>query len=147
MATKKKRFLEPQTVECSVSTVNKATPRSTRYKNRWAVRIFEEWQAQRGNQLVLSECNPFSLDISRVENLSTNLLNMSTESLNFWMIKFVQEVCDNDGDHYPGNTLYQIVCSIKRYLEENGRGECNMLDVKNYRYVVLDWCMYTQPYD
>lgn len=141
MASKKKRFREPQTVECSVDTVKKATPRSTRYKNRWAVRIFEEWQGERGNQLVLSECNPFSLDISRVENLSTNLLNMSTESLNFWMVKFVQEVCDKDGDHYPGNTLYQIVCSIKRYLEEHARAECNMLDVKNYRYVILDWCM------
>ena len=36
-----------------------SVPRSTMYLGR--VRIFEEWQAERQNQLVMSEDNPFSL--------------------------------------------------------------------------------------
>lgn len=103
---------------------------------------FEEWPPWKS----ANSCSSFSLDTRRFENLITKVLNMSTEILNFWMIKLVR-VCDKDGDHYPGNALYQIVCSIKRYLKENGRAEYNMLDVKNYRYVVLDWCMFTEQYD
>ena len=43
----KKRFREPESVEHTIENVKKSTPRSTMYKNRWAVRIFEEWQVVR----------------------------------------------------------------------------------------------------
>lgn len=130
--SKKKRFREPETVENSIENVKKATPRSTMYKNRWGVRIFEEWQAERENKLVVAEDNPFGLDLAEVENLDTSLCNMSMKSMNFWLIKFVQEVADKDGDPYPEKTIYQIVCSLRRYVDENGRAEANMLDGKNY---------------
>ena len=35
----------------------KGVPRSTMYKKHWGVRIFEEWQAERENKLVMSEKN------------------------------------------------------------------------------------------
>lgn len=59
--------------------------------------------------------NPFGLDLVEVENLATSLCNMSMKSMNFWLIKFVQEVADMDGDPYPEKTIYQIVCSLRRY--------------------------------
>ena len=35
------------------------------YKNRWGVRVFEEWQAERENKLVMSDDNPFNLDLTQ----------------------------------------------------------------------------------
>lgn len=103
---KKKRFREPETVETNIENVKEAIPRSTLYKNRWGVRIFEAWQAECENKLVMSEENPFVLDLAEVENLDTSLRNMSMKSMNFWLIKFVQELADKDGDPYPEKTIY-----------------------------------------
>jgi hypothetical protein len=41
--------------------VKKATPRSAMYKNRWAVRICEEWQSERKNKQANDEENSFKL--------------------------------------------------------------------------------------
>ena len=80
----------------------------------------------------MSEDNPFPLDLTQVENLGTSLRNMSMKSMNFWVFKFVQEHTDKDGDPYTEKTIYQIVCSLRRYLEEHGRVEANISTVKNY---------------
>ena len=78
----------------------------------------------RENRAVMCESNPFCLDLQNLQNLETDLCSMTARTLNFWLIKFVQEViiCHKDGKLYPERTVYQIVCSLKkRYLEENGR--------------------------
>ena len=46
---------------------HKEIPRSILYKNRWCVRIFKAWQAERENKLVMSEDNPFALDLTQVK--------------------------------------------------------------------------------
>ena len=51
----------------SIENIKKAIPRSSLYKNRWSVRIFEVWQAERENKLVKSEDNPFALDVTQVK--------------------------------------------------------------------------------
>ena len=58
---------EPEAVVTSIENIKKAIPRSTLYKNRWSVRIFEVWQAERENKLVKSEDNPFALDVTQVK--------------------------------------------------------------------------------
>ena len=75
----------------------------------------------------------FKLNLEAVENLNKPLWKMSLAITNFWLIKFIQELTDKDGDAYPEKTIYQIVCSTRRYLEEHGRAEANILDGKNYR--------------
>ena len=45
----------------------KEIPRSSLYKNRWGISIFEAWQAERENKLVMSEDNPFALDVTQVK--------------------------------------------------------------------------------
>lgn len=65
----------------------------------------------------MSEDNPFGLDLA-VKNLETSLYNISMKSMNSWLIKFIQEVADKDGDLYPKKTIYQIV-----FLEAILRGE------------------------
>ncbi len=66
----------------------------------------------------MCESNPFSLDLQT--ELETELCSMTARTLNFWLIKFVQEVCDKDGKPYPERIVYQIICSLKRHLDENG---------------------------
>ena len=41
------RFREAKTAEEEVNLVRNAIPKSTQYKNKWACRIFEDWQRQR----------------------------------------------------------------------------------------------------
>ena len=98
---KKRRFRDPQSVQRSIENVRNAIPQTTRYKNRWGVRIFEDWQSGRENKAVMCESNPFSLDLQNLQNLETELCSMTARTLNFWLIKFVQEVCDKDGKPYP----------------------------------------------
>ena len=77
------RFCEAKTAEEEVNLVRNAVPKSTQYKNKWAYRIFEDWQRQR---LVKT------YDFHLVESLDTPLVEMSVLSINSWLTKFVQEV-------------------------------------------------------
>ena len=61
-ACKKRRFRDPQSVETSIDNVRKAIQLTTRYKNRWGLRIFEDWRSGRENKAVICEIKPFSLD-------------------------------------------------------------------------------------
>ncbi len=79
---KKRRFRDPQSVERSIENVRNAIPQTTRYKNRWGVRIFEDWQSGRENKAVMCESIPFTLDL---QNLETELCSMTARTLNFCM--------------------------------------------------------------
>jgi hypothetical protein len=89
-------------------------------------------QSWRENKAVICERKPFSSDLQNLENLETELCSMTARTLNFWLIKFVQEACDKDGKPYPGRKVYQIICSLKRHLDENGRAKANMLNANNH---------------
>ena len=78
----------------------------------------------------MNEDNLFSLHLTQVENLDTSLRNMYMKSMNVWLVKFVQELVDEDGEPYHDKTIYQIMFSMRRYLEEHGRVEDNILDPK-----------------
>ena len=41
---------------------------------------------------------------------------MSDEMLDFTLARFVAEVRKEDGQEYPGKTLYEILSSIEMYL-------------------------------
>ena len=62
---KKRRFRDPQSVERSIENIRNAIPQTTRYKNRWGVRIFEDWQNGRENKAVMCESNPLSLEFAK----------------------------------------------------------------------------------
>ena len=89
---KKRRFQDPQSVGRCIENVRNAIPQTTRYKNRWGIRIFEDWQSRRENKAVVVMSNPFSLDLQNLQNLETELCSMTARTLNVWLIKFVQEV-------------------------------------------------------
>ena len=111
-AYKKRRFRNPQSVETSIDNVRKAIPLTTRYKNLLGLPIFEDWQSGREYKAVICGNNPYSLDLQNLQNLDTHLCSMTARTLNFWLINFVQEVCDKDGEPYPGRTVYQIIQGV-----------------------------------
>ena len=51
-------------------------------------------------------------DKSYVQRLDTDIANMTAESLNLWLIKFVEELCKENDERYPPRLLHSIVCAI-----------------------------------
>ena len=49
------RFRFPQTIEEEDLCIERAVPKSTRYKNKWAVGIFEDWQRVRRVKFLIVE--------------------------------------------------------------------------------------------
>ena len=49
-------------------------------------------------------------DLHKVAQLPTSI-----EEMNYWLSKFVMEVAKTSGKRYPLNTIYGIVCGIRRY--------------------------------
>ena len=84
--------------------------------------IFSEWQAARLNKKASDEQSNSVDDSSKIQDLDMNVCNMSAETLNFWLAKFVMDVCKEDGECYPPRTLYSICCGVQRHL-----AECNGL--------------------
>jgi hypothetical protein len=129
-----KRFRNAKSPVEEEEMLQKAVPLSTRYKNSWAHNVFEEWRKTRKNKRAQLESSSFQSSMDSIEDLDVQIWeNMSTQSLNFWIGKFVQEVANKKGSRYPGRTLYQLVSGLKRHLESKNRTDVNMLDKSNMR--------------
>lgn len=129
------RFREPKTF-CEEELVEKSVPSSTKYKNKWALSVFGEWQFARTIKVpVLDPGGLFKdYDLHKVATVSTGIEEMDALSLNYWLSKFVMEVAKKAGERYPAKTIYGIVCGIRRHLEEkNGAEALNPLDNSDRR--------------
>ena len=69
--------------------------------------IFEEWQAGRTNKKACEEESGFAVETSQIQDLETNICDMTAESLNVWLTKFFVEVCKDTGQTYPS----KLFCS------------------------------------
>ena len=50
------------------------------------------------------------MERDEIQSLDTNIVNMTAESLNFWLTKFVEEVCKEDGERNAEFTVCWAVC-------------------------------------
>ena len=77
------RFREAKTAEEEVNLGRNAVPKSTQYKNKWAYRIFEDWQRQRLVKVPIVEVTGLfkTYDFHLVESLDTPLVEMSVLSI------------------------------------------------------------------
>ena len=100
----KGRFCFPKTIEEEEFCLERALPKSTRYKNKWAVSVFKDWQWSRG----WWSFKEYELD--KVQLLTWPITEIDALMLSYWLSKFVQEVAKCSKDPYPPKTLYQIVC-------------------------------------
>ena len=93
------RFREPKTVYEERELVEKAIPSSTKYKNKWAVTIFGEWQISLSvTAPVLDPGGLFKgYDLHKVAQLSTSIEEMDAVTLNYRLSKFVMEVAKKRG--------------------------------------------------
>ena len=124
------RFRCPKSKEEETSLVSEATPKATKYSTKWDRKVFEVWQQRRQNTCAILEvAGVAELNCEDVEDLTVPLEHMSPHTLNFWSSKFVCEVAKQNGECYPTNSLYLLVCGINRHLSET-RGE-DSLNVLN----------------
>ena len=93
------RFREPTTVYEERELVKKAIPPSTKYKNKWAVTSFGQWQISRLVEApILDPGGLFKgYDLYKVARLSNSMEEMDAVNLNYWLINFVMEVATKSG--------------------------------------------------
>ena len=85
-----KRFRAARSLDEEAKVLAAAVPKTTEYKNRWAVKLFEEWKTERDNVHSSQEYSSLRLmEVENVENLNTSLQLMKAESINFWLINKV----------------------------------------------------------
>ena len=76
--------------------MEKAVPSSTKYKNKWALSVFGEWQFARTIKEPVLDPGGVRVskdyDFHKVATLSTGIEEMDALSLNYWLSKFVMEV-------------------------------------------------------
>ena len=132
------RFRFPKTIEEEQLCIERAVPKSTRYKNKWAVGIFEDWQRVRSVKFPIVEVGWVfkEYELDKVQPLTRPITEMDALTLNYWLSKFVQEVAKCSKDPYPLKTLYQIVCRIRRFMyEKNPAIKFNLSDSSDKRCV------------
>ncbi|KAL9954400.1 hypothetical protein ACROYT_G041933 [Oculina patagonica] len=100
MASTSRACRKPKNAEEERKLLESATPKSTQAVTKWSLKIFREWQNGRKNRSPAIEPCAFRNDNSKVQRLDTDITSMTAESLNFWLIKFVEEVCKENGERY-----------------------------------------------
>ena len=87
------RFRCPKTIEEEELCVERAVPKSTRYKNKWAVGIFEDWQRVRSVKSPILEVGGVfkEYELHKVQPLTQPITEMDALTLNYWLSKFVQQ--------------------------------------------------------
>ena len=87
MASKHKRtFRKPKNAEEEKQLLENAVPKSTRSVNKWAMKIFSEWQSTRVNKKASEEPSSCTNDTSQIQDLETDVLDMTAESLIFFFL-------------------------------------------------------------
>ena len=94
-----------------------STPTKTKEQTEWAVKVWKEWALSR-NTRFLSDKQPFS----------TTFCELTVSEMDFWLSRFVLEVRKRNGDPYPPNTLYQLICGLQHQLREHGCADVKLFD-------------------
>ena len=78
-------FRQPKSVEDEERCVLNAIPKSTRYKNKWAARIFEEWGKARFPKVATLEPGGLfkEYDLHKVQSFNCNLEKKSFSCMSF----------------------------------------------------------------
>ena len=63
---------------------------------------------------------------------------MSDEELDFFLARFVAEVRKQDGQEYPGKTIYEMISSIQSYLRKGCKRDLYLIDKKGCSFRTLN---------
>lgn len=111
------RFAEPLEERYIDEKIRESVPKSTVYKDTWAVNMFEQWRYERNARVA---CFPASEGNSKLVP-TANLEQMTPEELNSTLALFILEARKANGEKYPPKTLHGIVAAIQHYLKREGR--------------------------
>ena len=116
---KPSRWGSPQSLAAIEKTRRGGVPKSTMKQTDWCLGVWTNWVSYRSQKLVEESDQQFEL---------LNLVEMSLESLRYWLPKFVMEVRKVDGSHYPPNTVYQLCCGLARALKSADRVDIDIFN-------------------
>ena len=112
------RYRAPKSLENEQKLTDDSVPKNTQNSTKWALKVFQDWQKARANKDSSNEvCGFGEIYLTKVGPLSNSIEEMSAESLNFWLTKFVCEVTNQKGGRYPPKTLNLLTCALNRHLE------------------------------
>ena len=74
----------------------------------WAINVFEEWRNSRNAVVVREKTGGEPV-------LTKSLDAMSEQELDFFLARFIAEIRKQDGEEYPGKTMYEMISSIQGY--------------------------------
>ena len=101
------------------------------------LKFFHEWQINRKVQSSCTWCWWRILRLWRFVQSSVveyRFGKYGCQHLNYWLSKFVQEVANSEEKGYLARTLYEIICGIRKHLEETvGSEVLNRLDTSDKR--------------
>ena len=88
--------------------MQQCVPRATTHANEWAVSVWRQWASNRNQMEETCRDNNFPVPV--------DLATATVDNLDYWMSFFIMEICRQDGQCYPPNSLFNIVAGIQRYL-------------------------------
>lgn len=130
-ASENSRFGKPVNNDDLENMRKSAVPLKTRQNTMWADNLWRAWVRARKQAGFLG-------DESKIL-LCDNFVDMSRESLSFWLPKFIMEVRKETGDDYPPDSVYNICCGLERNLRLNDREDVNIFvdsDFSKFRQVL-----------
>ena len=83
-------------------------------KIKWTVKAYSDWRSNRMSNFNQFDVRIYESDLDRVELLEH-------DSFEFAMCAFIAEVKKVDGSEYPGKTLYHLVVSIQKHINNKGK--------------------------
>ena len=87
------------------------------------MKVFEEQKKQRNDSVLKEDCSGEPV-------IQEDIDEMSDEILDFTLARFVAEVRKEDGQEYPGKTIYEILSSIQMYLRVQYKRNITLIDKK-----------------
>ena len=110
-------YSSPKGTKAVKAAMFNSVPQKTRVQTNWTVKVWTEWALTRNARLLPDE-RPFS----------TRFRDLSISEINFWLSRFVLVIRKKNGEQYPPNSLYQLICGLQRNLRENGRADVKLFD-------------------
>ena len=95
------------------------------------MKVFEQWRCTR-NEAALIQSYSGELQINE------NIEEMSGERLDFVLARFVSEVKREDGNEYPGKTLYEMICSVQTFLRVKCKRNVTFIDKRGCKFGSLN---------
>ena len=133
--SRSERFRVPKTSSQEKVLVNDAVPASTRYKNKWAVNIFAEWQRLREVKVPVLDCGGLfkDYDLHKVTAVSVDITGMDADIL------FHRNIVVNNFEIGPNfikfeenasKTYHGGLCDIK-YVPRVVKHVCHSIEEKH----------------